>query len=267
MIQTSQDKSCWLIIQNNDSVLLSKNNTLLNGNDIACLSAYFTRSFQLGILKDTEYFCAEIHAKQSAFNEFNAVSLRQALSLLTPDEYGMGVKAYSVINWDKNHQFCGRCGARTIHQNKHFERTCLSCRISFFPRISPSIIVLIHKGDQLVMARSSHFSAGIYGLIAGFVEAGESLENAVHREVKEEIGLEIKNLSYFGSQPWPFPDSLMLAFTAEYASGDLVIDKNEIEEAGWYRYDNLPGRPSMAISIASTLLDNFINVCQEKYKY
>ena len=111
------------------------------------------------------------------------------------------------------------------------------------------------------MARGPHFPPGVYGLIAGFVEIGESLEETIHREVKEEVGIEIKNLSYFGSQAWPFPDSLMIAFVADYASGEIVIDKNEIEVAGWYRYDNLPGLPSMNISIASTLLENFVTSC------
>lgn len=133
------------------------------------------------------------------------------------------------------------------------------CHLSFFPRISPSIIVLIKKADHLLMARSPHFLPGVYGLIAGFIDAGESIEEAVHREVKEEVGLKIKNLSYFGSQQWPFPDSLMIAFTADYCSGDITINPDEIEEAGWYKYNNLPGRPQTSVSIASKLIDNFIN--------
>jgi NAD+ diphosphatase len=124
--------------------------------------------------------------------------------------------------------------------------------------------VLIKKGEHLLMARGSHFPPGIYGLIAGFVETGENLEEAIRREVKEEVGIEIKNPSYFGSQAWPFPDSLMIAFLVEYASGDIQIDKDEIEEAGWYRYDNLPGLPSMKISIASKLLESFVESCKRK---
>lgn len=259
-----QDQACGFIIQNNESLLLNKENTLPHWHDIKTLSADFVRCFPLGKFKNSDYFCAEIDPKVSINDDFHTVSLRQGLSLLNHDLYSIAVKAYSVINWDRSHQLCGRCGALTVHQGKNFERICVSCTLSFFPRISPSIIVLIYKDEHLVMARSPHFLPGVYGLIAGFVDVGESLEEAVHREVKEEVGLQIKNLSYFGSQPWPFPDSLMIAFTAEYAAGEIVIDNDEVEEAGWYKYDNLPGRPSMSLSIASTLLDNFIGLCKEK---
>lgn len=260
----SSDKSCWFIIQKHEYVLLTKNHTFPNQLDIFSLKTYFLRYFPLGHFNEVEYFCAEIKEDTLLNNDFKIVSLRQALSMIYPDQYAMGVKAYSVMHWDKNHQFCGRCATPTIHRAPHFERFCPACLLSFFPRISPSIIVLIHRGNELIMARSPHFAPGIYSLIAGFVEIGESLEEAIHREVKEEVGLQVKNITYFGSQPWPFPDSLMLAFTAEYDSGELVIDNVEIEDAGWYRYDNLPGRPSMPISIASKLLDNFINLCTEQ---
>lgn len=255
----------WFIIYNTE-ILLNKNNLFPNEKEVQCIFNDFIRYFLLGTYNNQEYYCAEIIHKNNYTNKFHTVSFRQALSLVYPDEYAMAVKALSIINWDKNHQFCGRCGKNTVYQDNKFERTCLFCKIHFYPRISPSIIVLIYKGDHLVMARSPHFQPGVYALIAGFVEAGENVEEAVHREVKEEIGLEIKNLSYFGSQPWPFPDSLMLAFIAEYQSGDIVIDTNEIEEAGWYKFDNLPGRPSNSISIASKLIDYFIKHCQESQK-
>ncbi|EKD73866.1 MAG: phosphohydrolase (MutT/NUDIX family protein) [uncultured bacterium] len=114
------------------------------------------------------------------------------------------------------------------------------------------------------MARSYHFAPGTYGLIAGFVEIGESVEEAVHREVIEETGITIKNIQYFGSQPWPFPDSLMLAFTAQYASGTLTVNTTELEEANWYRFDHLPGRPGAHLSIANQLIDHFIKSQQNK---
>lgn len=262
----SQDKTCWFIIQKYDSVLLTHNNSFPNNDDISPFSDHFLRQFFLGHSQGIDYFCAELHADINLDNDLHLVPLKQALSMIYPDQYAMGVKAYSIMLWDKNHQFCGRCSAPTVHPGTQFERLCPNCKLSFFPRISPSVIVLIHRNEELVMARSPHYATGVYGLIAGFVEVGESLEETIHREIKEEIGLQVKNISYFGSQPWPFPDSLMLGFTAEYDSGELVIDNIEIEDAGWYRYDNLPGRPSVSISIAATMLDHFIRSCADKYK-
>lgn len=260
----AQTKICWFIIQNQELVVLNHDNSFPNHQDISPLSPYFVRDFSLGHVKGIDYFCAEINDNITIQDAFQTVPLKQALSLIYPDQYGMGVKAYAVMLWDKNNQFCGRCATPTIHQKPQFERLCPTCQFSFFPRISPSIIVLIHRGNEVVMARSPHFAPGIYGLIAGFVEIGETIEETIHREVKEEIGLTVKNITYFGSQPWPFPDTLMLAFIAEYDSGELVIDNDEIDDAGWYRYDNLPGRPSSSFSIASNLLDYFIRTCEGK---
>ena len=254
----SDNNTSWFIIQNNESVWVTEQDKLPNDEEIVSLSASFIRRFTLDHIQGVAYCCAEIEEPPAGLHQFKAISLKQLFALLQPAQYALAVKAYSVIRWDKNHQFCGRCGAPTIHQSQQFERTCVACEMNFYPRISPSIIVLIYREDQVLMARSPHFLPGVYGLIAGFVEVGETIEAAVHREVQEEVGLKIKNIAYFGSQPWPFPDSLMLGFIAEYDSGQLVIDHDEIEQADWYRYDNLPGRPSTPISIASQLLDHFI---------
>ena len=248
----------WFIFQNNELLLLRENNTLPGDAECASVALYFLRRFQLGKLNNIEYYCAEMSKDVSIPDMFHSLTLRQALPLFENDKYGLAVKAYSIMNWDSNHQFCGCCGSLTTHQVKDFERQCPSCKLSFFPRISPSIIVLIKKENHLLMARSPHFPPGVYGLIAGFVNAGESIEEAVHREVKEEVGLTIKNLLYCGSQPWPFPDSLMMAFTADYETGEIIMDQDEIEDAGWYEYDKLPGLPSMALSIAMKLIDDFV---------
>lgn len=251
--------SIGFIIQNEELLLLKKNNELPFDEEIKPLAPHFLRRFELGALNNLDYFCAEIDQGIVIPEAFKSLSLRHALSLLNDSVYRIAVKAYSVIRWDKNHQFCSCCGGRTVHKGQGFERLCMLCHLSFFPRISPSIIVLIKKADHLLMARSPHFLPGVYGLIAGFVDVGESIEEAVHREVKEEVGIKIKNLNYFGSQQWPFPDSLMIAFTADYCSGDITINSDEIEEAGWYKYDNLPRRPQTSVSIAAKLIDSFIN--------
>lgn len=256
----SQKQSFWFIFQ--DDLLLFINNPesnkLVTEKSIHAYQPYFIRQYKLAEFEHYIVHCAELHpeAEVSANNVF--VPLKKALEMLGQDWYTLAAKAFAIINWDKNHQFCGRCAAQTIHVTDTFERKCPVCLLAFYPRISPSMIVLIHKEDHLLMARSAHFPPGVYGLIAGFVEAGESIEETVHREVKEEVGLEIDDLHYFGSQAWPFPDSLMIAFTARYKSGELIINPVEIETAGWYRYDQLPGRPSTSVSIARKLIDHFV---------
>lgn len=203
-------------------------------------------------------YCAELDQDFSQPDDWVAISMRKALEAVGPECYSALARSYSIINWDKNHQFCGRCGSQTIHTQHSFERRCPDCQHTFYPRISPSVIVLIHRGDELLMARGHHFPEGVYGLIAGFVEAGESLEEAAHREIAEEVGITVQNLKFHSSQSWPFPDSLMVGFFAEYASGDIVIEERELETAGWYRYDNIPGKPRTSISIASQLIEEFI---------
>jgi NAD+ diphosphatase len=252
------DKTYWFIVQNDGLLLLKIRNALPTDEQLKFIAPHFLRYFDLGSLNNINYFCAEIDKTLTIPESFHIQSLRNALSLFDLSLYPIAAKAYSIIRWDRNHQFCGYCCNLTEPQAQGFERVCTLCHLSFFPRISPSIIVLVKNNDHLLLARGPNFLPGVYGLIAGFVEVGESLEEAVHREVKEEVGIEIKNLVYYGSQSWPFPDSLMIAFTAEYRSGDIVINEEEIEAAGWYRYDSLPGRPSMSLSIATKLIDDFL---------
>lgn len=253
----------WFIFQN-DRLLIQRgdNIQLVTSSNTPTLKSAFLRQHLLGQFENFNVYCAEIPVEQTLPEKIEAQPLRKAMELLGTDWYNMAAKAYTIINWDKNHQYCGRCGNTTTHKTGSFERICNTCGLNFYPRISPSIIVLIHKGDQLLMARSPHFTPGAYGLIAGFVEAGESIETAVHREVWEEVQIKIKNLHYFGSQAWPFPDSLMIAFMAEYDSGEIIIDSNELETAGWYHFNDLPGRPSYQMSMASKLIDHFIAQCE-----
>lgn len=256
-----QDTNQWLIIKNNDILLLTQDHSLPKDADIASVKDNFLRHFQLGKHEHIDYHCAEVDANLPIADHLYSLSLRRVIALFGLEKYNLFVKAFAVINWDKNHQHCGRCGSLTQHRASMYERVCPVCMLSFFPRISPSIIVLIRKGDHLLMARGPNFPPGIYGLIAGFVETGENLEDTIHREVKEEVGITVKNLSYFGSQAWPFPDSLIIAFMADYASGEISVDHDEIEHADWYRYDKLPGLPAVRISIASTMIDHFVASC------
>lgn len=250
----------WFIF-NNHHLLLRKEGNLLHiptSSMITPFQLHLLREHRLGLFNEVNCYCAEISKETLIPDEMESIPLRQALEQLGTEWYRAAVKAHAVMSWDKNHHYCGHCATKTQHKPDTFERQCPSCALIFYPRISPSIIVLIKKEDQILMARGPHFTAGAYGLIAGFVEPGENIEEAIRREVKEEVDIEIKNLRYFGSQAWPFPDSLMLAFIADYTSGELKINQSEIEAAGWYTIDNLPGRPSSSISIARKLIEHFI---------
>jgi len=243
-----------LLILKKESDIRLPTSTLLSS-----LQPHFIREYPLGVFNNNHCFCAEIPADITIPQDLIPTPLRSCFEILGMNWFAAMSKAISVITWDNNHQYCGRCSNKTIAKSGVFERVCSQCGLSFYPRISPSMIVLIKNGDKILMSRSPHFPTGAYGLIAGFVEVGESIEDTVHREVKEEVGLTIKNLRYFGSQSWPFPDSLMIGFTADYDSGEIILDTTEIESADWYRYDQLPGGPSVSISIARKLIDHFIS--------
>jgi NAD+ diphosphatase len=183
--------------------------------------------------------------------------LRQAYGRLDEDLFWIAARAVQIIDWDRTHQFCGRCGVPLRAKNDERAKECPQCGLLHFPRLAPAIIVLVERGNQLLLARSRHFMPGMYSVLAGFVEPGESLEEAVVREVKEEVGIEIKDIKYFGSQPWPFPHSLMIGFTATYASGEISLSDKEIEDAGWFTVEKLPRIPGK-ISIARKLIDAFL---------
>jgi NAD+ diphosphatase len=170
--------------------------------------------------------------------------------------YRVAVRAVQIADWDRTHQFCGRCGEETTNREDIRAKECPKCGFIMFPRISPSVIVLVEHEDMVLLARARRFEGNLYSVLAGFVEPGETLEEAVQREIKEEVGIDVKDMRYFGSQPWPFPDSLMIAFTASYAGGEIKVDGEEIASAGWFKAGNLPEIPGN-ISIARRLIDWF----------
>ena len=152
-------------------------------------------------------------------------------------------RAKSLLNWRTSHKFCQCCGSKLNEHPLLTARICPECKNVFFPRIEPCIIVLVTKGDKILLARHTQRNQDIYACIAGFIEAGESAEHAVAREIFEETGIKVKNIQYRGSQSWPFPDQLMLAFTAQYASGEIRLQEDELAEVGWFSPDNLPAHP------------------------
>jgi NAD+ diphosphatase len=193
---------------------------------------------------------------------FKLIPLRQMLTRWTLKEFEYASRAIQLQQWQRNHLFCSRCGTNTVRHAKEYAMVCPSCKYSQYPRLQPCVIVAITRHDEstpsILLARSPRFPIPMFSLIAGFVEVGETLENAVAREVFEEVGIEIKNIRYMGSQPWPFPSNLMIGFQAEYAGGDLVLQEDEIAEAAFYPFDQLPLLPP-AGSIANRMIDQIIN--------
>jgi len=161
-----------------------------------------------------------------------------------------------MIRFARTHRFCGRCGHETEPALLERAKKCPACGQVFYPRISPAILVLIARGKEILLARSPRFPAGMYSIIAGFVEPGETVEQAVRREVQEEVGITIKNIRYVASEPWPFPDSLMLGFVADYGDGEITIDGTEIVAAGWFCRDCLPELPKR-MSLSRALIDRW----------
>jgi NAD+ diphosphatase len=154
--------------------------------------------------------------------------LRPLLGLLGEDIFSVAAQAFQILHWDRTHQFCGRCGSHTEPKGEERARVCTQCSLVNYPAISPAIIVVVIKGPQILLARSHRFQTRFYSVLAGFVEYGETFEQCVRREVKEEVGIDVENIRYFASQPWPFPNTLMVGFTADYAGGAVTVDNVEI---------------------------------------
>jgi NAD+ diphosphatase len=177
--------------------------------------------------------------------------------------FWLGGRAVQIADWDRTHQFCGRCGSRNENHPRERSKRCPHCGLTQYPRLAPAIIVAVtREGEngrrELLLARGPRHRPGFYSILAGFVEPGENLEMCVAREVKEEVGIDVQNICYFGSQPWPFPHSLMIGFTAEYADGEFSLQEDEIEDAGWFTADKLPNVPP-PLSISRQLIDDFVN--------
>jgi NAD+ diphosphatase len=188
---------------------------------------------------------------------FEFVPLRALHTPLGDSLWYAAGRAVQLVEWERTHKFCGRCGAPTAPVVGERAMGCAVCGLQQYPRVAPAVIMIVHRRDEMLLAQGARFPMKIFSALAGFVEPGESLEQAVRREVREEVGITVGAVDYFDSQSWPFPNSLMIGFYAAYESGDLVLDPAEIVEAGWFRAYDLPSMPGPP-SIARKLIDNFV---------
>lgn len=225
--------------------------------DVAALGLDVAAAHYLGRHDEVDCFALPLEAEPSA--PFVTLGLRGLFGRFDEATFAVAGRALQVAGWADTHRFCGRCATPTQRDPKERCLRCPRCALAVYPRISPAIIVLVRRGDEALLARSSRFPVPFYSTLAGFTEAGESLEETLHREVREEVGIEVDDLRYFGSQPWPFPHSLMVGFTARYVSGELRPDPDEIADAQWFAPSALPVVPPR-LSIARALIDAW---CQE----
>lgn len=225
--------------------------------DLKSLTLAPIRQQYLGLLNGRHCYSAELPKEKEPPEGWTFQGLRRLYTLLPEDLFWMAGRAIQIVAWDRDYQYCGRCATPTESISTERAKSCPNCGLSSYPRLSPAIIVLVERGDQLLLARSHRHPPDRFSVLAGFVEPGETLEEATAREIYEEVGIRVKNIRYFGSQPWPFPNSLMIAFTCEYAGGEIVLEEAEMAEAGWFTVDNLPRIPQK-ISISRQLIDWFI---------
>lgn len=259
-----EDNISYLFLFRQNNLLVKKRERgylIPDSRDMSHLEHKLDDKLYIGSIGKHSCYAAKYPEGEEHPEGYEFVGLRQLYQQADECMLRAAFRAVQIVAWDATNKYCGACGHATVKKEGEFAKVCPACGQLAYPRLSPAVIVAVTKGNHLLLARNKNFITGMYSVLAGFVEPGETLEECVKREIREEVGIEVKNIRYFGSQSWPFPNSYMLAFTAEYESGDIVIDDNEIADAKWFSVEELPQIPS-GLSISRRLIDWFI----EKYK-
>jgi|HubBroStandDraft_6_1064221.scaffolds.fasta_scaffold188827_2 NAD+ diphosphatase len=234
---------------------------LLGDEEAAGLGARESDAHDLGQLEGQRALAAAITDVAPLAAPLFAASpfeMRNVHRDLGEEPFRLAGMANQLVDWAKTHRFCGRCAVPTVRVAEERAMRCPACGLLAYPRISPAVIVLVRRADQALLARGVRFPLPFYSALAGFVEVGETLEETVAREVHEEVGIEVDRIRYFGSQPWPFPHSLMIGFSADWKSGEIAADAREIVDAQWFGADALPLIPPR-LSIARRLIDAWLD--------
>jgi NAD+ diphosphatase len=249
----------WLIVQDQGLLVADDGggDRLPSGALPTAFDGRLGRPLWLGTLDGTECWVAGLPGDAPVPAGFRRETLVPMQGTRLPDDLlSLGGMAMQALHWDATSGHCPRCGEGTERIAGEWGKRCPRCRYEHFPHLHPAVIVLVRDGDRCLLTRKAGWASGRYGLVAGFVDNGECLEGAARREVKEEVGVDVDELTYVGSQNWPFPSQLMIGFVGRYAGGELTIDREELEDAGWFPCDALPNRPSRH-SIAGFILDHY----------
>lgn len=251
------EPALWFAYQDQQLLILAEQseNPIPQLNDFNELGLIAEAMHYLGTLNNQSCFAVILAKNQPLPDHLQLASLRQIYWQLGETLLSVAGRALQIVNWDINHRFCGRCATPMQTQTHERVKQCPACELQNYPRLSPAVIVAIKRDNKILLAHSPHFRTGLYSVLAGFIEAGETAEAAAAREVWEEVKIKITNLRYITSQPWPFPDSLMLGFLADYESGEISIDGNEIVAADWFSLENLPTELPPTLSISRHLIE------------
>jgi NAD+ diphosphatase len=216
------------------------------------------RTLYLGRLAGKDCFAAALAVDALIPDRYAFRGIRALFGALPDDLLAVASRATQLLTWERTHRFCGQCGTPTEHLPGERAMQCPNCGFTAYPRVSPAVIVQVTRGEEILLARGLNFADGMYSTPAGFVEPGETLEETVAREIHEELGISVRNIRYFGSQPWPFPHQLMVGFTAEWDAGEIRIDPAELADARWFTRDAMPNIPT-PISISRRLIDDYLH--------
>lgn len=259
MTNTETTKNTLFLIYKHDTLMIKSDTTRITLPINTLFEATFITDYEGFLVKETELEQLYVFDVKEDFKTpkgYEFVSLRESRIHHLENNYAYAIEALHFLNWSRKNQYCGVCGTKYKPVNKNRSKKCPHCSHLLFPQTSMAVITGILKDGKILLAHNANFPEGLYSLIAGFVELGESLESAVQREIMEEVGLKVKNIRYFGSQPWPFPNSMMIGFLADYDSGDINTDNVEILEAHWYTPDEFPDIPH-EYSIARKIINYY----------
>jgi len=248
----------WFIFKEADLLLNTSGDTLSipETRDLGQCRKKLVRQQFIGSLDGRPCYTADMGDGTMQGEGLEAKNLRAIFNAVEEEIIWAAGTANQLATWNRNHQYCGRCGASCEDKQDERAKICPACGLVNYPRLSPAVIVAVMKDNKILLARNKRFRLPFFSVLAGFVEPGETLEACVKREIQEEVGIFVKNIRYYGSQPWPFPDSLMVGFVADYAGGEIKVDDTEITEADWFMPEDLPRIPPR-ISIARQLIDWF----------
>ena len=258
-INTSS-KSGISIILKNQEFLTSKNSDFLifEEDDLKWSEMEMVYKQFIGYLNDKPCYILEIDDDSKLDNDLILTPLRNLLGRIPDSLFTICSRSLQLSEWRRNNQFCGVCGTKMKMHETERAMFCECNNVLVYPRISPCVIVLVTRGEELLLAHNKNFPGTFYSTLAGFIEAGESAESAIHREIFEEVKVRVQNIKYFGSQSWPFPSQLMLGYHAEYLEGEITPDGEEIDLADWFHYKDLPNVPTGNISISGQLIESYL---------